>query len=655
MSGNKEVGRVNWRLKLLSDVKEGEKNTLFTRVKQGETLRLFENLNDRLEVKSDGTVTIKENYNDGYFPVLEVAGAQPQDPFAMSVPVCGEKKVYPQIENVVTDVPEMASANFSLELVSIEERIDESTRKNSIQKFYVFRIKTDYGISTKAVAVSDLERFLWVQEATDGLAYFKDKKDYSKFSGYVHRVIEKSIVDVRKETLYEFPGWKCIDSRWCYVCDKGVIGKPEIRDVRTVSDLKFVISATPLKETIPQFWGMENICRRKDISRMLMLFSCMSVMTTLFEVSGFPIKTLLAVLGTTNTLKTSMSLVFTKIFNAEEITSPEVTFSSTRAGIETFVAKYQDAVLLVDDFMPGDDRAKQAELNAKLELLCRLYGDRTSKKRMTAFSTVKNVEYPVRGCCLVTGEHMTGVVSSQTRIVCLNIEKGDVSKETLGFYQANPLILPTFLKGFIEFLTFNQNAIREAIKRNMSEYREKLKFKIARLNEAAAHFLVTLDFLADYVSRNMKIDCEKFREDWKKSVVNIFNENDDQLATLDVTGVILQALEDALQSRRTEVKLVTEIQKDDICFAYLDENFVYVQQKELFLVVKNYCSRYGHNIYLQPKSIVAKLKERGVLECVKNSEGHLEAARKLQQRKGITRRFLYIKRKVMQEILEKLN
>lgn len=646
--------RIKWKQRAFSEVPKGTKAKLFTHVEPEKGNRLFENLNNRLEIKHDGTVGLKKDYNDGYFPILigKEAKIQCSHPALQRVSKEWQGTV---VKNTLNDISEMGSGNFSLELLAIQYKINESTEKKASQTFYIFRIRTAYKTKIRAVSSSELENFAWVRNTTDGLAYFREKKDYSQFPIYVHQILERDINNVKRETLYELPGWKRINQQWHYVCDQGVIGKPEITDVRVESDLKFEILKLDKKSVIRKFLDMENITKRKEISRTLMLFSCMSVMTTLFETSGFPIKSILAVLGTTNTLKTSTALVFTKIFNAEETMSPEVTFSSTRSGIETYVAKFQDAILLVDDFMPGEDKVKQSRLNSKLELLCRLYGDRTSKKRMTVFSNIKNLEYPVRGCCMITGEHMTGVTSSQTRIVCVNIEKGDVDKEKLRVYQEKPLILPSFLYGLIEFLTVNQEKVFEMMRTGMNEYRNDMKFKIARLNESAAHFLVTLDILTEYFRCEIGIDCEKFKNEWRQNVLNIFYENDRQLANLDVVGEILQALDEVLLSRKGEVKPIAEIQRQDMCFAYVDENFIYIQQKELYIIVKNYCIRYGHDFYLQRGDLVTKLKEQDVLECVKNSEGHLEAARKLQQGKGITRRFLYIKRKRMKEILEKLN
>lgn len=644
-------GRIQWKRRAFTHVPPGTKPRLFSQVKN-EDRHLFENLNNRLEIDAQGQIRVKEGYDDGYFPVWEEL--EPKEQAVLQQKQLPLESGKCGVENVVTEVSGMGSANFSLKLCAVKKIIEESNGREVSQIFYVFTVQTRHGENEKMVSGTELEKFTWVQEATAGLAYFQDQKDRQKFSAYVHQVLERDLPQAKQEITYELNGWKHFKDGWRYLYDKGIVGE-ENDVIKAAPDLKLETLNISRSIAVEQFLGMEEICKTKDLSRMLMLFAGASVMETLFETVGFPIKSVVALLGTTNSLKTSVALVFTKIFNAKETTSPEVTFSSTRAGIETFVAKYRDAILLVDDFMPGDDRSKQAELNAKLELLCRLYGDRAAKKRMLAFSNVKHVEYPVRGCCIITGEHMTGVASSQTRILSLNLEKGGVDKDKLKFYQNNPLILPTFLYGFIEFLTHNQGPLLKEMKAGMEECRRNLNFKTARLNETASHFLVTLDVMLKYFQTELAGDAKTFREEWTQSILRIFQENDKQLTALDVAGIILEALKEGLLSRQDAVKPVTEISKQSSSFAYYDEDFIYIRQKDLYVAVKAYCAKYDCQVHLQQRMLIAKLKEKDVLECAENSEGHLEASRKLQQGKGVSERFLYVKRRKMNEILENIN
>ena len=562
------------------------------------------------------------------------------------------------IESVIRAevVPEMENGNFSLELVGIRydiRELAEGEYRESWQKSYRFRIRVAQECVEKNVKVTDLYNFNWVHMATDGLAFISEKNGGQLFREYVHRIVEENCGKVPIERYYYQNGWKELgNGEMVYVYEGGIVGNPT-KEIWGGVDFKFEVEEEDRKENFKKYYFMEEVCKRKSVSRTLMVFAALSVMSTLFERAGFPVKFIVGVLGTTNTLKTSMTLVFTRIFNAKKVKNPEITFSSTQSGIETMVATYADSILMVDDFMPAENKKKQAELNSKLELLCRLYGDRAPKKRMTDFAG-KKVEYPVKGCCIFTGEHLTGVESSRTRILALKIERGDVKKDILSFYQKNSLILPTYLYGFIEFLEQHVNDVIELIERAVEEYRKQADYSIARLNETQAILLTTVDIMEWYwkTSGFISEKDERARE-WKESIYQVVSENDQQLAEHNLAEVILMALAYKCSRYPEIIRKLEEITNGDCGLIYEDEEFLYVQNKELYLITKEYCQQFDLNFYLQESMIMEKLKENGVLECVKNAKGHIECSRKLKQGLGISRRFLYLRKRRVQEILEK--
>lgn len=555
-----------------------------------------------------------------------------------------------QTSHFITETDGLPSANFSLRLIGIVDEITELVGRNIVKKFYVFRVSMRQKQLEVKVAANEMDKFDWVKNATDNLAFYK--KNGADFSLYIHEVVERDLEKAKKTILYITPSWKeFANGQLGYVTDKGIIGT-DIHNIRAATDLRFQTDEKmDAFESFKYFMGMENICKNKENSHYLMVLVNRSVISTLFEKAGFPDKNITVLIGTTNTLKTSTALVFSKIFNAKETFSPELTFSSTQAGIETYVSKYADALLFVDDFMPASDRGKQSELNGKLELLCRLYGDRTSKKRMTVFSG-KDVEYPVRGSCMITAEHLTGVESSRTRMTCLNFERGDVDKEILAFYQNNPLILPTYLRHFIASITRRVPQTISYIREKVLEYRKQMNFKIARYNETAAQFMVMVDLMFDYwEGSGFLSNAGEQSKAWKRDLLNIISKNDRQMEQVDVVNLILQALVEEMQNNPLRVKRVDQISPSDTAKIYFDDEFVYVAQNDLYLFTKEFCRRYDIPFYLQPKMVSGKLKEKDVLSCLENARGHVESARKLKQSRGITKRFLYLKRAKIREVL----
>ncbi len=188
----------------------------------------------------------------------------------------------------------------------------------------------------------------------------------------------------------------------------------------------------------------------------------------------------------------------------------------------------------------------------------------------------------------------------------------------------------------------------------MKMYRRMLNFSIARLNESAAHSLTTLDVLGLYWKKELpEYDIDNVTEVWAQGILMVFGENDRRLANTDMATVILQALEEAMQNFPEKVKDIELLCKDDDGMIYLDSEYIYVQQKSLYQFTKSYCNKFDIEFVKDVNMIVEKLKEKNLLDYLTNSKGHAECARKLKQSKGNTKRFLYLKRMVMEAVLQK--
>lgn len=448
-------------------------------------------------------------------------------------------------------------------------------------------------------------------------------------------------------------GWKKLqDGRIVYVCDSGIVGGSE--KICSKSGLKFEILPNMVQtyEIFNDFFRMQEVCQKVEISRALMTFASLSVMTTLFEMAGVQIKFVLGLLGTTNTLKTSTAMTFSTIFDASTKKKPDVTFSSTMSGIETYVSKYSDAILLVDDFMPAANAKKQAELDNKLEIICRLYGDRTAKKRMCDFYD-RHVEYPVKGCCMFTGELLNGVPSTLTRIFVLELERGDVNKETLRYYQSHPLILPTYLYGFIMFLQKNIDAVLPYISQKVIEYRDSAGYRIARLNELQGIMFTAVDLMVEYWKNAEFIsETSGILNEFHKSIQQLIIQNQLKLNQQSLSEIVIQALVEKLYKNPHVLKSVDEIKKNDGYLVYECEEFYYIRLDDLYSVTKEYTHKYDLSFTFNKNMLLKQLKECEIVETTVDEGGDVISARKLKQGKGITVRFLYIKKKMVKKIID---
>ena len=296
--------------------------------------------------------------------------------------------------------------NFHLQLIEKIEKIYELPDGEESRIFYRFNIVIGTKTFEKTVSTDDVSSFKWVQSGSQGIAFIRRGAKMMDFGEYVSNVIAGSNPSVR--IVYAVNGWKKINGIPAYVYSGGAIGSV-VPNVSGNAKYEFEFSAEKVgtEDVFRQSIGMLDICQDKKISLPLYLFAHMGTLSTLFDEAGFPIKFVVSVIGKTNSRKTCLALCMTKTLNRKEITKPAVNFNATEAGIEKAIGLHPDAVLVIDDFMPASNKAKQNLLDTKLEKALRIYGDREGIERMTDFSKNPGAGYyPVRGIGVITGEHI---------------------------------------------------------------------------------------------------------------------------------------------------------------------------------------------------------------------------------------------------------
>ena len=81
-----------------------------------------------------------------------------------------------------------------------------------------------------------------------------------------------------------------------------------------------------------------------------MHYSCLSVMTTLFQELGHGINLVVALIGTTNSQKTATATIFaTRLYNRTTKANADIRLDSTEAAILRKTSSYGDSILMIDD------------------------------------------------------------------------------------------------------------------------------------------------------------------------------------------------------------------------------------------------------------------------------------------------------------------
>lgn len=219
-----------------------------------------------------------------------------------------------------------------------------------------------------------------------------------------------------------------IENKRMYVLARGIINRPKYPIVGS-EKYEFPPRVNESEAKIfCKIMQMTSICKNEAVMLILMFYVQLSFLATIFSHAGAAVKFIITLVGETNSRKTTLALLLAKIFVANE-KLPDVTFTATPGGIEKAIYECGDCCMVLDDMKPGTTKAENREMAKMLELVTRLFGDRTPKKRMTGYGS--DSELQVGGGCIVTGEHIDGVESSRTRRINLLITRDDVNNQLL--------------------------------------------------------------------------------------------------------------------------------------------------------------------------------------------------------------------------------
>ena len=553
--------------------------------------------------------------------------------------------------------------NFELQLKKIQYVVRDTYEGEKFQMYYFFEIIVNKRNGKQQTFYAQIEAHkvknpTWVSEKTNGLTTLCNTKELKNwFENMVQNCIEQDCVP---EIIYPKCVWRKTNWGKVYVYSGGAIGA-ENCNIRAKEgyELMVDINAKGSREIFHRAWEMTEICKSNHASLLIYIFFHIALMTTLFEESGYPVNFLMGVIGATGSRKTSLCTTIAKLFNRKSLTV-DAEFTSTTCGIEENLSKYGDALVLIDDYVAGETLQEQNEAKKKLQALVRYCGNRIPKRRMNYnIADEKKPFYPMKGCCLMTGEYITGITSTIGRIFLVNIEKMDVDNFKLSYYQNYYQILSTHTYDFLEWVSQRYDSIVNYIREVLPQYRNEKIFNYPRYAEMYATFCVTLDIILEYAYEKMFIsEVEKNAMLIKSKQITIseLKENEKNLFGQDIGTVLISSIWESINSGKLKMQLLSNCNCRDLNSGFQDEKYIYIQTKELGRLFKDYVNKYGLNVRIDNYSSIAKyLEAKDVLDIKINADGVKERVRKLPIQRGNHQRYLWIEKTRLERQYMNLN
>ena len=556
--------------------------------------------------------------------------------------------------------------NFAVKILeektSVEDIVNEANEviARSERLFWGIEIIVGEQRFKGTIFNADLYQFRWVHNISKGRAFFDETKENRRL---LKIYLQKQIIAKRYQSIQEYTssGWKVLENGKCaYLVSDGIIGDLNM-SIKAADKFCLIRS----QETDPRRIFMEFLEMRSVIpgncgnAIFLQYYLLTALMTSLFKKTGHQIEFCAAVIGKTNTRKTSCAEIFTRVFNRTPSAVPDINFSATDAAVYEVMDKYADQIVLIDDLTPSENDLDAREKRQKLELIIRSYGDRVPRKRSVSYAQSNEAKEfsPITGCALLTGETFSGGKSSRSRVVILRFDEGDVDTKKLGYYQENLHILPDFVYRFLEYVTENLRRVEETICCICDEIRKSNPhgLKTPRFLDAQGTLYATSAVFYSFVVENGLLNSEQAGElisRDKERLAEILMQNDAELSVISPGVVIMEALHHSVQNGKIQMKRKDEARHEELEKSlFYDNEFYYIAAERLWKCAKRFTDyRRIHFPYQGSRKIIEPLKNEGIIYRKREGKGWRSSHKICINGELVNKRFLWLKRGIVHKI-----
>jgi hypothetical protein len=277
-----------------------------------------------------------------------------------------------------------------------------------------------------------------------------------------------------RRTVFAHLGWRLVEGDWLYLHAGGAVGR-----VGRVDGIEMDLPPSLAHYTLPDPPTGEalKVAVRASL-RLLKLAKdrlayplAAAVARAVLDAADFSI----FVTGPTHEGKTELTSRYQQHWGpAMDARRMPANWLSTGNALEGLAFAAKDAILTVDDFVPGGGHTDVARLHREAERLLRAQGNRSGRLRMSADATLRREKYP-RGLIVATGEDVPRGQSLRGRNLILEVGPGDVDWSLMSACQKDGAdgLYAQALSGFLRWLAPRYDGIPKWLTERAKQLRDQ--------------------------------------------------------------------------------------------------------------------------------------------------------------------------------------
>jgi hypothetical protein len=318
-------------------------------------------------------------------------------------------------------------------------------------------------------------------------------------------------------------------------------------------------------------------------------------------------------------------------------------WTSTANSLEGLAFAAKNALLVVDDFAPGGSPNDVQRFHREADRLLRAQGNKSGRGRMRTDGTLRPAK-PPRGLILSTGEDVPRGSSLRSRMLVVEVSKGDVRPDRLTECQQDAAagLYAQSLAGFIRWLAPQYGDVCVRLRQEQVELREKAAKanQHARTPALVASMGIGLCFVMDFAVGAGAVSEEEAADISRRGWVALHHaaaEQEAHIATAEPATHFLRLVASALTSGRAHLASRTGGPPTDATawgwrtlekvdggdgvpmpqgrrIGWLDGNHFYLELEAAFAQAHVLATEQGETMATSLATTLKRLHERGVIE-----------------------------------------
>lgn len=543
-------------------------------------------------------------------------------------------------------------ANFTAKIAS-ERRLDDG-----VETRVEFEIVAKLGgrESTVTVPARNFASLNWVSEVLGAGAIVEPGQGLRE---RLRHAIQKLGRDqLRSETLYTHTGWRKLEGHgWCYLHGGGPLGP-----LGPVCGGGVSLPGSLARYVLPPKGDAASVLTATRA--VLDLFTTLPpriafamVSTVVRAVIGGADFSLFLV-GSTGAFKSELAALMQQFFGPEMVaTKLPASWTATANSLEVLGFLTKDAILTIDDFAPHGSRQDVQRYYRDADRVLRAQGNHSARSRLSSDATLKESK-PPRGLYVVTGEDLPPGTSLLARTFIVEIEKGEVSSESLSKCQAAAADgqYARFLAALLEYMAGRLDELQSRHKERVRAIRQSSaqvgghRRTATTVAELTSAFELFLEFVGTVPGALAAEDAEKLRRQCAEQLDATAKTQAEHQASYDPVTNVLDLLTSALGAGEAHLQSSTDEPLPEAlraacgwrevdgpgdtrvwhpkgaCIGWVHDDELWLDMHAALKAAQSVASD-ASRITVTPSRLAKHLNSRGLLLSTDSGKGHLSVRR----------------------------